>query len=152
MNDPNDSSRVNIFAIYMPYNFSWSFLPSIDSSQLFYIPQCPQWVPLNHIFFQIANMFLLTSSITPESPDTTILRRVLQIFAFSTLSLWGWTIACGLDIMGWSFTLALTNLLSLISTIWRKSGWKLSPDMEQIYGLKFKDLKVTKQQFKVKRM
>ena len=35
-------------------NLSLSLLPSLDYSQLLYQPQCPGWVPLNHIYYQVA--------------------------------------------------------------------------------------------------
>jgi hypothetical protein len=44
-----------------------SLLPSLDYSQLLYQPQCPGWVPLNHVYYQVFNLFLLLSSIATNS-------------------------------------------------------------------------------------
>ena len=44
-----------------------SLLPSLDYSQLLYQPQCPGWVPLNHVYYQVSNLFLLLSSMAPNS-------------------------------------------------------------------------------------
>ena len=94
--------------------FTSSFLLSIDYSQLLHQPECPGWFPLNHVYYQVANLFLLVSSL---SSNILFLRAMLVVScSFSTL--WGWTVACWLDTSAWNCLLTVINLAWCIKTVW----------------------------------
>ena len=130
-------------------NLSLSLLPSLDYSQLLYQPQCPGWVPLNHIYYQVANLLLLLSSLAPNTTYGFLFLRILLLMSFSLSTVWGWTVACGLDTTAWNCLLAATNLAWCLHTAWKRRTVSLSPEMETVYGQVFKQLNVSRKQFKV---
>ena len=126
-----------------------SLLPSLDYSQLLYQPQCPGWVPLNHAYYQVSNLFLLLSSMAPNIPGGFLFLRAMLVVSFSISTVWGWTVACGLDITGWSSILAVVNMAWCVRTVWRGRTVSLSQEMEGVYQQMFQPLKVSRKQFKV---
>ena len=130
-------------------NLSLSLLPSLDYSQLLYQPQCPGWVPLNHVYYQLANLLLLLSSLAPNTPYGFLFLRILLLMSFSLSTVWGWTVACGLDTTAWNCLLAAINLAWCLHTIWKRRNVSLSPEMETVFNQIFKPLNVSRKQFKV---
>ena len=126
--------------------FTSSFLLSIDYSQLLHQPECPGWVPLNHVYYQVANLFLLVSSL---SSNILFLRAMLVVScSFSTL--WEWTVACGLDTTSWNCLMTVINLAWCLQTVWGGRTVTLSQEMEMVNMQVFKQLKVSRRQFKVR--
>ena len=124
---------------------SRSLLSLLDYSQLLHQPECLGWVPLNYIYYQAANMFLLLASITPN----TLTLRAMMVVAFSFLTIWGWTVSCALDTTAWNCVLAVINLAWCAWIVWRRRTVKLTLEMERVYKQIFMNLKVSRTQFKV---
>ena len=123
-----------------------SFLLSLDYSQLLYHPQSPGWVPLNHIYYQVANLFLLLSSLFSKI----IFFRTMLVLSFSFSTVWGWTVVSGLDTTAWNCLLTVINLAWCLQTVWRGRTVTLSQEMEMVYMQIFKPLMVSRRQFKVR--
>ena len=130
-------------------NLSMSLIPSLDYSQLLYQPHCPGWVPLNHVYYQVANLLLLLASLAPCSRHGFLFLRAMLVISFSLSMAWGWSVACGLDIMAWNTALALINMAWCLHAVFTSRRVSLSPDMEILYNKMFKSLNVSKKQFKV---
>ena len=118
-----------------------SLLPSLDYSQLLYKPQSG-WVPLNHVYYQVSNLFLLLSSMAPNSPGGFLFLRAMLVVSSSCCTVWGWTVACGVDITGWSSILAVVNMAWCVQTVWRGRTVSLSQEMEVVYEQMFHPLNV----------
>jgi len=128
-------------------NFSLNLFSSLDYSQLLYRPECHDWVPLNHIYFQVANIFLLISSLAPAGSGGLLFIRSMHVVAFSFSTVWGLTVACGLDTTAWNTLLTAVHLVWCLTALWRRRSVSLSKEMEMIYIQMFQPLKVSRGQF-----
>ena len=137
---------------FMAPNISISIVPPLDFSQLLYQPECPDWVPLNHIYYQIANLFLLLASLAPNCSAALIFLRTSLVVSFSLSMVWGWTVACALDTAAWSCLLTLVNAAWCVQMLWRQArqAVRLSPQMEEVYMQLFKHLNLSMGQFQVR--
>ena len=133
-------------------NITENLFSSIDFSQLLYQPECYNWVPVNHIYYQVANIFLLVSSLAPSGPGGFLFLRCMHVVAFSFSTVWGLTVACSLDTTAWNTVLTALNLVWCVGAIWRSRSVSLSKDMEVIYKKMFKPLKVSRRQFQVSKL
>ena len=135
----------------MVTNLSLSLNPPLDFTQLLYQPECPGWVPLNHIYYQLANLFLLLSSaVSPNCPAGLLFLRTGLVVSFSFYTVWGWSVACALDTTAWNCLLTVINIAWCVQTVWRGRTVRLSKEMEMVYTKLFKPLKVSRRQFKVR--
>ncbi|CAN7946211.1 unnamed protein product, partial [Ixodes hexagonus] len=72
---------------------------------------CPSWLPMNHIYFQIANIFFLLSYLAPSGPYCLLyLRGVIGVGSFF-FALWGYVILCAFDMLMWYALFTLINLV-----------------------------------------
>ena len=133
-------------------NFTANLFSSIDVSQLLYQPECHNWVPVNHIYYQVANIFLLVSCLAPSGPGGFLFVRSMHVVAFSFSTVWGLTVACGLDTTAWNTVLTAVNLVWCVGALWRSRSVSLSKEMEMIYRKMFKPLKVSRAQFQVSKL
>ena len=110
------------------------------------------WLPANHLLFQIANIcFVLTYFINPTSKFGLLkLRFVLMVAAFS-FGFWGGFILCSLDTMIWNFGFAFGNGIHFIYLTIRIILKKFHGDeteYETIYTCLFKPIGVGRYQYK----
>jgi len=115
----------------------------VDYSEILAHAECSGWLPLNHVYYQAANIFLLLSTISSNHQFI----RTMMTVAFSLLSLWGWSVSCGLDTLVWSCLLAMVNLSWCVRTWWRRRTGRLTREMETLYQQMFRRLRVSRRQF-----
>eukprot|EP00092_Neocalanus_flemingeri_P001965 GFUD01002097.1.p1 GENE.GFUD01002097.1~~GFUD01002097.1.p1 ORF type:complete len:364 (+),score=117.22 GFUD01002097.1:214-1305(+) len=124
-----------------------SLFHPLDFTQLLYQPECPGWVPLNHIYYQVANLFLLLSSLAPNCPGGLLFLRTCLVVSFSLSTVWGWTVACALDTTAWNCLLTVLHCAWCVQTVWRGRTVRLTQEMETVYTALFRPLKVSRRQF-----
>ncbi|XP_044006960.1 popeye domain-containing protein 3-like isoform X2 [Aphidius gifuensis] len=103
---------------------------------------------VNHIYFQLANIFFLLSHLAPNSIHGVLYLRCTLLIGCSFLSLWGWTIACWIDIAIWNCLFVAINFIYVCTLLYRLRRIKFTKEVEQVYIAVFKPLRVTRHQFK----
>ncbi|CAG4929021.1 unnamed protein product [Colias eurytheme] len=76
-----------------------------------YLNHCPRWRPINHIFFQVSNVFFLLSFLAPHTPTGLIWLRVSLILGCAFSGLWAWSIECYLDAVLWNSAFVIINFI-----------------------------------------
>lgn len=72
---------------------------------------CAEWLPINHIYFQLANTCLFLSYLAPAGLWGLIYLRVVLAVASFFFALWGWVILCAFDTFLWNAIFTLINLV-----------------------------------------
>ncbi|XP_040069197.2 blood vessel epicardial substance-A-like [Ixodes scapularis] len=109
---------------------------------------CPAWLNTNHILFQIANLFLLLSYVTPGGPYTLLYLRVVIGLGSFFYALWGYVILCAFDTLLWNALFALINLVHIIVLVRGLQPVSFSAELETVFEDLFRPLGVTRHQFR----
>lgn len=96
----------------------------------------------------MANIFFLLSHLAPNSIHGVLYLRCTLLIGCSFLSLWGWTIACWIDIAIWNCLFVAINFIYVCTLLYRLRRIKFTKEVEQVYIAVFKPLRVTRHQFK----
>ena len=108
-----------------------------------------QWLPANHIFFQVANLFLvLTYFVKPSSTAGLIQLRITLTMAGLFFGVWGGTVLCSLDCMIWNFAFATGNALHLVYLMFKMRSIKFHPEHELIFKMIFEPVGVKRFEYK----
>ncbi|CAG9562359.1 unnamed protein product [Danaus chrysippus] len=113
-----------------------------------YLNHCPKWRPINHIFFQTANVFFLLSFLAPHTPSGLIWLRVALILGCSFSGLWAWSIECYLDSVVWNCVFVVINFVYFSVQFYLLRPIKFHKDIEEVYLALFKPLRVSRRQFR----
>lgn len=70
---------------------------------------CLEWLPLNHIYFQLANFFLLLSYMASGGINGLIYLRAMLALGSAFLAIWAWVIICALDTFLWNAVFTVIN-------------------------------------------
>nr|CAH0102370.1 unnamed protein product [Daphnia galeata] len=109
---------------------------------------CLEWLPINHFYFQLANVFLFLSYLAPAGLYGLIYLRLMLAIGSAFLSIWGWIIICAFDTFLWNAIFFLINAVHAVVLIFSLKPMALDEQVEQVYRDIFRPLKVSKQQFK----
>ncbi|EFX82708.1 hypothetical protein DAPPUDRAFT_302399 [Daphnia pulex] len=109
---------------------------------------CLEWLPINHVYFQLANSFLFLSYLAPAGLYGLIYLRLTLAIGSAFLSIWGWIIICAFDTFLWNALFFVINAVHAVVLIISLRPVALDEQVEQVYRNLFKPLKVSKQQFK----
>ncbi|CAH0720212.1 unnamed protein product, partial [Brenthis ino] len=113
-----------------------------------YLNHCPKWRPINHIFFQAANVFFLLSFLAPHTPSGLIWLRVALILGCAFSGLWAWSIECYLDAVVWNSAFIVINFVYFAVQFYLMRPIKFHRDIEEVYLALFKPLRVSRRQFR----
>lgn len=72
---------------------------------------CAEWLPINHLYFQLANTCLFLSYLAPAGLWGLIYLRGVLAVASIFFALWGWVILCAFDTFLWNAFFTLINLV-----------------------------------------
>ena len=116
---------------------------------------CTSWLPLNHLYYQVANLVLVVFTILPVRGGTlTLLLLRLGLVLYSLLTVaWSLFISCRLDTLGWGILLAAVNIVFTVHGVFRVYFAYCShvrPDLRSAYETLFQPLGVSLVQYKVR--
>lgn len=97
-----------------------------------YLNHCPKWRPINHIFFQTANVFFLLSFLAPHTPSGLIWLRVALILGCSFSGLWAWSVECYLDAVVWNCVFIVINFVYFSVQFYLLRPIKFHKDIEEV--------------------
>lgn len=97
-----------------------------------YLNHCPKWRPVNHIFFQAANVFFLLSFLAPHTPGGLIWLRVALILGCAFSGLWAWSIECYLDGVVWNSVFVAINFVYFSVQFYLMRPIKFHKDIEEV--------------------
>lgn len=75
---------------------------------------CLQWLPINHVYFQLANGFLFLSYLAPAGLYGLIYLRLMLAIGSAFLSIWGWIIICAFDTFLWNAFFFFINAIHAV--------------------------------------
>ncbi|XP_063534566.1 uncharacterized protein LOC134744619 isoform X3 [Cydia strobilella] len=113
-----------------------------------YLNPCGKWRPINHIFFQVANVFFLLSFLAPHTPTGLIWLRVALILGCTFSGIWAWSIECHLDAVLWNSAFVAINFVYFSVHFYLMRPIKFHKDIEEVYVALFKPLRVSRRQFR----
>lgn len=97
-----------------------------------YLNHCPKWRPINHIFFQAANVFFLLSFLAPHTPSGLLWLRVALIIGCAFSGLWAWSIECYLDAVVWNSAFVVINFVYFAVQFYLLRPIKFHRDIEEV--------------------
>lgn len=113
------------------------------------VSHCSDWGEAQHAVFQLANLCMLISFLTPYTfRYHSFFLRVMVNFCYLLTVIWSAVIVCMSDVLVWNSVFVLINSVQMCYI-----GYKIAPDrfskaLEDAYSHVFKPLKVTRKQFK----
>lgn len=72
---------------------------------------CAKWLPMNHVYFQLANTFLFLSYLAPAGLYGLIYLRAMLAIGCAFFAIWGWLVICAFDTFVWNALFCLINLV-----------------------------------------
>ncbi|XP_076044453.1 popeye domain-containing protein 3-like isoform X4 [Oratosquilla oratoria] len=109
---------------------------------------CSSWLPVNHIYFQLANTFLFLSYLAPNGIYGILYLRVTLSIGCMFFSLWGWVVLCAFDTFLWNAIFVVINSVHVVIICYYLRPVRFTPELEQVYRSLFQPLKVSRHQFK----
>ncbi|XP_071530559.1 popeye domain-containing protein 3-like isoform X2 [Panulirus ornatus] len=109
---------------------------------------CTNWLPINHIYFQLANIFLFLSYLAPNGIYGILYLRITLTIGCTFFCLWGWVVLCSFDTFLWNAIFVLINVVHVIVICYYLRPVRFTPELEQVYRSLFQPLKVSRHQFK----
>ncbi|KAJ2950910.1 hypothetical protein O0L34_g5279 [Tuta absoluta] len=97
-----------------------------------YLNHCPRWRPINHIFFQVANICFLMSFLAPHTQTGLLWLRIALILGCSFYALWAWSIECYLDAVLWNGAFILINFVYFAVQFYLLRPIKFHKDIEEV--------------------
>ncbi|XP_026288166.1 blood vessel epicardial substance isoform X1 [Frankliniella occidentalis] len=117
-------------------------------SSVFDISVCPQWCPVNHMYFQLANTFFFLSYLAPSGLYGLVYLRCTHLIGCALFALWGWSVICSFDAFLWNANFVVINFIHVCVLLYRLRPIKFSKEVEEVYAALFQPLKVSRHQFK----
>ncbi|XP_055945887.1 blood vessel epicardial substance-like [Argiope bruennichi] len=123
-------------------------LSNSSVSNDFWIHCLGQWLPPNHILFQIANACLFLSYLAPVGIYGLLYLRTCLMIGSIFFAIWGWIVLCALDTFIWNTVFTLINFIHVAILLYMLRPVKLSKELEEVYKDLFKPLQVSRHQFR----
>uniref|UniRef100_A0A0A9W0V2 Blood vessel epicardial substance n=1 Tax=Lygus hesperus TaxID=30085 RepID=A0A0A9W0V2_LYGHE len=122
--------------------------PGNVSAVTLLVPPCSGgWAPLNHVYFQLANLFYFLSYLAPAGLHGLLYLRCTLMVGCAFTALWGATVLCSMDALLWNANFVIINLVHIIVLLYRLRPVKFTKEVEEVYEAVFRPLKVTRPQF-----
>ena len=93
---------------------------------------CLQWLPINHVYFQLANSFLFLSYLAPAGLYGLIYLRVMLAIGSAFFAIWGWVILCAFDTFLWNAFFLLINLVHVIYLLFSMRPVRFDKQVEEV--------------------
>lgn len=124
-------------------DFNISFMSSV-----FGIAVCSQWGSMNHMYFQLANIFFFLSYLAPSGLYGMVYLRCTHLIGCALFALWGWSVICSFDAFLWNVNFVVINFIHVCVLLYRLRPVKFTKEVEEVYVALFQPLKVSRHQFK----
>lgn len=109
---------------------------------------CSDWVDVQHALFQLANLCLVLSFLTPSSfQHHTFFLRFILGFGYLFFSVWAGAFVCMPDVLIWNCVCFVVNLAHFCYLAYRMFPTRFRSELDELYSKVFKPLKVSRQQF-----
>lgn len=89
---------------------STTITPEWKKSWPYFNTGCLEWLPINHIYFQLANSFLFLSYLARPGIYGLLYLRLMLAIGSAFFAIWGWVILCAFDTFLWNAVFFLINL------------------------------------------
>ncbi|XP_067676720.1 blood vessel epicardial substance-like [Haliotis asinina] len=110
--------------------------------------KCYTWEDAQHTVFQLANLCMAISFLTPSSFQYHVFfLRCLLLVGFVFFLLWAGLFVCMLDILVWNAIFVAVNLGHIGYLTYVNFPVKMHDQMEDIYSKLFRPLKMSRQEF-----
>lgn len=114
-----------------PYYYANGTDNSVYSS-LFSSKVCQHWDDLNHIYFQIANVFFFLSYLAPNGTYGMLYLRCSLMVGCVFFALWSWAVKCYLDAVVWNLTFVSINFVYICSSLFYMRPYKFQKEIEEV--------------------
>lgn len=109
---------------------------------------CSDWQEAQHALFQLANLCLIISFLTPSSfRHHAFFLRLIISFGYLFFGLWAGVFVCMPDFLGWNLGFLLVNLAYLVYLGYKMCPTRLGHFTEEFYDNTFKPLNVERKRF-----
>ena len=110
---------------------------------------CVDWMDAQHALFQLANLCMIISFLTPSNfRHHSFFLRLMLNFGFLFIVIWSSVFICMPDVLAWNLVFMFINTIHLAYLGYRIIPPRFSKTCEELYTKAFKPLKVTRKQFK----
>lgn len=110
---------------------------------------CNDWQDAQHSLFQLANLCLIISFLTPSSfRHHAFFLRLIVSFGYLFFGLWAGLFVCMPDFIGWNLGFFTVNLIYLVYLGYKMCPTRLGHFTEELYEHTFKPLNVDRKRFK----
>lgn len=111
--------------------------------------QCHDWQDAQHALFQLANLCMVISFLTPSSfKYHMFFLRFMMSLGFIFFVLWAGFVICMPDVLIWNGVFFLVNLGFVIYLGYHVLPARYNKDLEDLYVKIFKPLKITPDEFR----
>ena len=93
---------------------------------------CLEWLPINHIYFQLANSFLFLSYLAPAGLYGLIYLRLMLAIGSAFFAIWGWIILCAFDTFLWNAFFLLINIVHVIYLLFSMRPVRFDKQVEEV--------------------
>ena len=91
-----------------------------------------RWLPMNHLYFQLANLFLFLSYLAPNGIYGILYLRITICIGCFFFALWGWVILCAFDTLLWNAVFVAINVVHVIIISYNLRPIRFSNELEQV--------------------
>ena len=93
------------------------------------------WLPINHVSFQLAHVFLCLSYLAPPTLYGLIYLRLVLAIGSAFLASWACFVICAFDTFLWNSLFLLINAVHAVVLIFSLRTVKLGPQIEEVHIL-----------------
>lgn len=97
-----------------------------------YLNHCPKWRPINHVFFQVANIFFLFSFLAPHTSSGLIWLRASLMVGCAFYGLWAMSIECFIDALVWNSAFVAINFIYFAVQLYLMRPIKFHKEIEEV--------------------
>lgn len=109
---------------------------------------CVDWLDAQHALFQLANLCMVISFLTPSNfRHHSFFLRLMLNFGFLFIVIWSSLFICMPDVLTWNLVFMFVNTCHLAYLGYQIIPSRFSKTCEDLYLKTFKPLKVTRKQF-----
>jgi len=114
---------------------------SIPTDPPSYVPPTPhvgdyicdgKWLPVNHLYFQLANIFLFLSYLAPNGIYGILYLRITLCVGCFFFTIWGYLVLCALDTVIWNGLFVIINFIHAICIAYSLRPVRFSVELEQV--------------------
>lgn len=91
-----------------------------------------QGIQMNHIYFQLANVFFLLSHLAPSGVHGILYLRLTFLVGCVFLVLWSCMIVCWLDALIWNILFIIINLIHICTLFYKLRPVRFSKEIEEV--------------------